>query len=148
VLGSVAGGGDPCAALTAVDPRVKAAVPFNFGGPQPETTYPLPADVGSNFNYDRSGSWELTPHLRISAGDGSLPWVPVAATAPRPLCYAHEFSWDKEHDPAWARLGKIYDFYDARDKLGSTNGRGRVTGKAPEATHCNNIGSIHRQGIY
>jgi hypothetical protein len=29
----------------ALDERITAAVPFNFGGPQPETRYPLPEDV-------------------------------------------------------------------------------------------------------
>ena len=61
---------------------------------------------------------------------------------------AHEFAWDKEHDPAWARYQKIWGFYDAGDKLASTHGSGSVTGKPPESTHCNNIGPVHRKDIH
>ena len=45
LLGAVAGGGDPAAVTAALDPRIAAVVPFNFGGPQPETSYPLPDDA-------------------------------------------------------------------------------------------------------
>jgi cephalosporin-C deacetylase-like acetyl esterase len=148
LLGAVAGGGDPAAVAAALDPRIRAVVPFNFGGPQPETTYPLPEGATTAFNYAGSGSWESTRNLRLSARDGFLPWVIVGAAAPRGLVYAHEFSWDREHDPVWARLGKIYGWYDAADHLSSVHGKGRVTGKPPEASHCNNIGPLQRQGIY
>jgi hypothetical protein len=94
------------------------------------------------------GSWESTRNLRLSARDGFLPWLIVAAAAPRPLIYAHEFAWDQEHDPVWQRLQKIYGFYGAQDKLASVHGRGSVRGKPPEATHCNNIGAVHRKGIH
>src|SRR5262249_17301969 len=127
---------------------ITAVVPFNFGGPQPETNYPLPAGAERRFNYAGSGSWESTRNLRLSARDGFLPWVIVGAVAPRPLVYAHEFAWDREHDPVWARLEKIYAWYDARDRLASVHGRGRVTGKPPEASHCNNIGPLQRESIH
>jgi hypothetical protein len=148
LLGSVAGGGDPAAVTAALDPRITAVAPFNFGGPQPETTFPLPEDPENAFNYAGGGSWESTRNLRLSARDGFLPWVIVGAAAPRRLIFAHEFSWDREHDPVWARLEKIYGFYDVRDRLASVHGRGQVTGKPPESTHCNNIGPEHRQQIY
>jgi dienelactone hydrolase len=148
LLGAVAGGGDPVAVTAALDRRIKAVVPFNFGGPQPETTYPLPAEAEKRFNYAGSGSWESTRNLRHSARDGFLPWVIVGSAAPRPLIYAHEFSWDKEHDPVWQRLQKIYEFYKVPDRLAATSGRGKVTGKPPESTHCNNIGPEHRKSIY
>jgi dienelactone hydrolase len=148
LLGSVAGGGDPAAVAAALDPRISAIVPFNFGGPQPETTYPLPADAEDSFNYAGGGSWESTRNLRLSARDGFLPWVIVGAVAPRGLDYAHEFAWDRDRDPVWRRLERIYGFYDAPDRLASVHGRGAVTGKPPESTHCNNIGPEHRQGIY
>jgi hypothetical protein len=64
------------------------------------------------------------------------------------LIYAHEFAWDLDHDPVWARLGKVYEWYGAADRLGATHGRGKVTGQPPEATHCNNIGAEHRKAIY
>ena len=82
-MGAVAGGGDPAAVTAAIDPRVKAAVPFNFGGPQPETVYPLPDDAERSFNYIGEGSWESTRNLRLSARDGFLPWVIVGAASPR-----------------------------------------------------------------
>jgi cephalosporin-C deacetylase-like acetyl esterase len=148
VLGAVAGGGDPSAVAAALDPRIQAVVPFNFGGPQPETTFPLPADPEDAFNYAGGGSWESTRNLRLSARDGFLPWVIVGSAAPRPLIYAHEFSWDQEHDPVWARLQRIYALYEAGDRLAAVHGRGKVTGQPPESTHCNNIGPEHRKTIY
>src|SRR5437667_3862897 len=66
LLGAVAGGGDPAAVTAALDPRIKAVVPFNFGGPQPETVYPLPKDPEKAFNYAGGGSWESTRNLRLS----------------------------------------------------------------------------------
>jgi dienelactone hydrolase len=148
LLGAVAGGGDPAAVTAALDPRIRAVVPFNFGGPQPETKYPLPEDADKTFNYAGSGSWESTRNLRRSAADGFLPWVIVGSVAPRGLIHAHEFAWDRERDPVWKRLEKIYGFYDARDKLAFAHGRGKLTGQPPESTHCNNIGAEHRKHIH
>jgi dienelactone hydrolase len=148
LLGSVAGGGDPAALAAVLDPRIAAVVPFNFGGPQPETTFPLPEDAETSFNYAGSGSWESTRNLSLSARDGFLPWVIVGSVAPRRLVYGHEFAWDRERDPVWKRFETIYGFYDAVANLASTNGRGSVKGQPPESTHCNNIGPVHRQGIY
>jgi hypothetical protein len=85
LLGAVAGGGDPAAVTAALDSRVKVVVPFNFGGAQPETKYPLPDDAERTFNYAGGGSWESTRNLRRSAANGFLPWVIVGAAAPRGL---------------------------------------------------------------
>jgi hypothetical protein len=148
LLGSVAGGGDPAAVTAALDPRITAVAPFNFGGPQPETKFPLPADAETSFNYLGGGSWESTRNLRLSGQGDFLPWVIVGSVAPRGLIYGHEFAWDKDRDPVWARLQKIYGFYGAADKLSSAHGRGAVTGQPPESTHCNNIGPEHRKHIY
>ena len=148
VFGSVAGGGDPCAVFAALDPRVSAAAPFNFGGPQPETRFPLPDDAALAFNYMGGGSWESTRNLKLSGRDGFLPWLIVGSIAPRGLIYGHEFAWDEDRDPVWARLQKIWGFYDARDKLASSKGRGSVKGSPPESTHCNNIGPEHRKPMY
>ncbi|HZL91577.1 MAG TPA: acetylxylan esterase, partial [Pirellulaceae bacterium] len=90
LLGSVAGGGDPAAVTAAIDDRITCVVPFNFGGPQPETRYPLPDDAETWFNYAGGGSWESTRNLRLSARDGFLPWVIVGSVAPRGLIHAHE----------------------------------------------------------
>ena len=84
----------------------------------------------------------------MSAREGFLPWVIVGTVAPRGLIYAHEFAWDRERDPVWARLQTVFGFYGAVDRLSWVNGRGSVSRKPPESTHCNNIGTEHRQGIY
>ena len=148
LLGSVAGGGDPAAVTAAIDHRIAAAVPFNFGGPQPETVFPLPKDAQLSFNYIGGGSWESTRNLRDSARGGFLPWVIVGSVAPRGLIYAHEFKWDREHDPVWARLQQIYQWYGKPDRLSSLKGYGAVTLSSKQASHCNNIGPHHRAQIY
>lgn len=147
-MGSVAGGGDPCAVAAALDRRIDCAVPFNFGGPQPETTYPMSEDIAHTFNYMGSGAWESTRNLRLSGRDGFLPWLIVGSIAPRKLIYAHEFEWDQDRDPVWQRLQKIYAWYDATDNLNHTKGFGLLQGRPPQASHCNNIGVPHRQRIY
>jgi dienelactone hydrolase len=149
LMGSVAGGGDPAAIAASLDDRITAAVPFNFGGPQPESPYPLPPDAENAFNYAGSGEWESTRNLRLSCRDGFLPWAIVGGIAPRYLVYAHEFSWDREHDPVWKRLQKIYsDFYGSPESLDYTHGFGVLQGQPPQASHCNNIGTPHRERIH
>jgi cephalosporin-C deacetylase-like acetyl esterase len=148
LIGSVAGGGDPAAVTAALDSRIACVIPFNFGGPQPETPYPLSGDAEQTFNYMGSGSWESTRNLRLSGRDGFLPWVIVASVAPRCLIHAHEFSWDRERDPVWKRYQKTFAFYGASDNLSFAHGAGVLSGRPPEATHCNNIGAVHRAMIY
>ncbi len=148
LLGAVAGGGDPAAVTAAVDERIAGAIVFNFGGPQPETTYPLPADADKTFNYAGGGSWESTRNLHLSARDGFLPWVIVGSIAPRRLVHAHEFVWDRENDPVWKRLETIYKLYDVPDRLAGAQGKGRLSGQPPQASHCTNIGPIHRKDLY
>ena len=123
-------------------------MPFNFGGPQPETAYPLPDDAQQWFNYIGEGSWESTRNLRLSARDGFLPWVIIGAVAPRCLIYAHEFSWDEPKDPVWKRLRAIYGFCEAPHNITSLCGWGRVQLSPAQASHCNNIGPPHRKQIY
>jgi hypothetical protein len=108
----------------------------------------LPEDAETSFNYAGGGSWESTRNLRNSAAEGFLPWVIVGSVAPRRLVYAHEFRWDREHDPVWRRLERIYEFYDEPDRLAFTLGRGALTGQPPEATHCTHIGQPHRVLIH
>lgn len=147
-IGAVAGGGDPIAVTAALDARIACAVPFNFGGPQPETRYPLPADAADSFNYAGSGSFESTRNLRLSVRDGFLPCTIVASIAPRALIYGHEFAWDQEHDPVWKRLQTVYGFYSATERLGFAHGFGNVKLRPPEASHCNNVGPAQRAGLY
>ena len=148
ILGAVAGGGDPAAVTAALDRRIDAAVPFNFGGPQPETHFPLPENADLHFDYLGGAYWEGTRNLRRSGVDGFFHWLIVASTAPRPLLYAHEFAWDKERDPVWKRLNRIYAFYDATDKIDYVTGYGNVKLKPSQATHCTNIGRTHRERIH
>ena len=148
LLGSVAGGGDPAAVAGALDERIAAVVPFNFGGPQPETRFPLPDDIEQSFNYAGSGGWESTRNLQRSASGQFLPWVIVGAIAPRRLVYAHEFGWDREHDPVWKRLQQIYHLYEQPEFLAYTQGRGELKDRPPAATHCNHIGAPHRVRIH
>ena len=148
LLGAVAGGGDPAAVTGALDERFAAVVPFNFGGPQPETRFPLPDDAENSFNYAGGGSWESTRNLRDSAAQGCLPWVIVGGIAPRRLVYAHEFKWDQDRDPAWKRLQTIFGFYDQPQSLDFTKGSGAVTGSSSADTHCTHIGKTHRVRIH
>ena len=128
LLGAVAGGGDPAAVTAALDPRITAVVPFNFGGPQPD--YAVPDDADRDFNWFGVGYWESTRSLRLGARDGFAQWVIVGSVAPRRLIYAHEFAWDRGRDPAWPRLQKIFGFYDAPDRLAVAEGRGTPEGDA------------------
>lgn len=148
LIGSVAGGGDVAAVTAALDDRIACVIPFNFGGPEPETPYPLPDDAEKTFNYMGDGSWESTRCLRLSGRDGFFPWVIVASVAPRRLVYAHEFSWDRARDPVWKRLEKLFALQGASDRLSFTYGYGLLAGKPPEASHCNNVGAAHRRMIH
>lgn len=135
LLSEPAGGGDVAAVTAALDERISCAMVQNFGGPQPETPYPLAADAAESFPYAGSGSWESTRNLRLSARDGFLPWVIVASIAPRRLIYFHEFYWDRPQDPVWSRLTDVYDLYEKPGNLVGLAGRGFVVGSAPENTH-------------
>ena len=146
LIGSVAGGGDPAAVTAALDPRIAAVAPFNFGGPQPD--YPIPQDAEKEFYYFGIAYWETTRCLRLGGRDGFAHWVIAASVAPRGLIYSHEFAWDRLHDPIWPRLEKVFSFYDARDRLAVATGRGHLKGRPPESTHCNNVGVVHRRQVY
>ena len=149
LLGAVAGGGDPCGVTAALDQRISAAVPFNFGGPQPETRYPLPDDAETSFNYLMGSYWESTRGLRRTAVDGFFHWVIVGGIAPRRLIHAHEFAWDGERDPVWRRFQKIYgEFYGLPHNLAFAHGKGLLRQRPPQSSHCTNIGAFHRRMIH
>jgi cephalosporin-C deacetylase-like acetyl esterase len=135
IVSEPAGGGDVAAVTAALDPRITGVMVQNFGGPQPETPYPLAKDAEQSFTFTGSGSWESTRNLRLSARDGFLPWMIDAAVAPRRLIYDHEFYWDREQDPVWKRLQRVYGFYNANDSLVGVAGHGFVVGSAPENSH-------------
>ena len=146
LLGAVAGGGDPAGVTAALDTRIACVVPFNFGGWQPESS-PL-ENPDRDFAWFGDGYWESTRGLRNGARDGFAHWVIVGSVAPRKVIYAHEFAWDAKTDPAWPRLRKVFGFYNAADSLRTVNGEGSVRGSGVGNTHCNNIGAVHRKGIY
>ena len=149
MLGAVAGGGDPCAITAALDSRIAATVPFNFGGPQPETVFPLPDDAETSFNYLVGSYWDSTRGLYRTAAGGYFHWLITSSIAPRRLIHSHEFSWDGERDPVWKRYQRIYgEFYGAPDNLAAAHGKGLLRGKAPEASHCGQIGRYHRRMIH
>lgn len=135
LISEPAGGGDIAAVTAALDSRITGVLVNNFGGPEPESSYPLARDAELSFEYAGSGSWESTRNLRLSAHDGFLPWTIVAAVAPRRLLYYHEFYWDKDQDPVWKRLQGVYGFCKAEGSLAGMGGRGFVVGYPPANTH-------------
>jgi dienelactone hydrolase len=145
VLGSVAGGGDPAGVTAALDPRIAAVAPFNFGGPQPD--YAIPAAADRDFYWFGVPYWETTRCLRNGARDGFAHWLIASSVAPRRLFYSHEFGWDESRDPAWPRLRRVFAFYDRSQNLAVVTGRGHLKGQPPDNTHCNNIGPYHRQTL-
>lgn len=149
ILGSVAGGGDPAGVTAALEKRIDVAVPFNFGGPQPETQYPLPEDAEATYNYLPGAYWESTRNLRRTGADGFLHWVIVGGIAPRGLIYGHEFAWDQPRDPVYKRYEKIWgDFYGKRDLLDYAHGYGVLKQRPPQASHCTMIGPPQRKRIH
>ncbi len=149
LLGSVAGGGDPAGVTAALDKRITACVPFNFGGPQPESKYPLPDDAEQSFDLLGGTYWDSTRGLRLGGRDDFLHWVIVAGTAPRHLIHAHEFTWDGERDPVWRRYQRVWgDFYGAADRIGVAHGYGTLRQDASQASHCTHIGRAHRKMIH
>lgn len=149
ILGAVAGGGDPAGVAAALDARIDCCVPFNFGGPQPETEHPLPGDAEESFNYLMGSYWDSTRGLRRMAADGFFHWLIVGSIAPRRMIYAHEFAWDRQRDPVWKRYEKIWgEWYGTPERLDFTHGRGSVRGTGGDDTHCTNIGAYHRRRIH
>ncbi len=148
LLGAVAAGGDPAAVAAALDPRVSAVAPFNFGEASPSAQRPgaiardpLPPDLAS----PGSGSWETTRNLRRSIADQFFPWMICASVAPRRLIYSYEMGWEVERQPAWARYKKIFGLYDgATDNLDEAHGFGAFPGPG----ECANIGPSQRQTLY
>ena len=142
LLGAVAGGGDPAAVTAALDPRIAAVAPFNFGEATPRSSgrgrWPSElADPGW-------GSWESTRNMPGSISGGFVPWVICASVAPRRFIYSYEMGWDVEQQPAWARYRKVFSLYNARDHLDESHGFGGFPGPG----ECSNIGPSQRKTIY
>ena len=146
LIGAVAGGGDPAGVAAALDPRIDAVAPFNFGGPQPD--YSIPTNAEDAFYYFGVAHWETTRSLRLGGRDGFAHWMIVGSVAPRRLIYSHEFGWERDRDPVWPRLQKVFGLYDSEDHLDVATGRGHLKGRPPENTHCGNVGVFHRRKFY
>lgn len=147
LLGAVAGGGDPAGVAAALDSRVTAVAPFNFGSPQPED-YPIPADAETKFRFFGDAYWETSRCIRGGAADGFAHWTIVASVAPRRYVHSSEFAWDKDRDPVYPRIQKVFELEKAADNLAVAHGRGSLKGQPPESSHCNNIGTLHREGLH
>jgi hypothetical protein len=128
LLGAVAAGGEPADVTAALDSRVAAVVPFNFGLAKPAW-----------------GEWESTRCLRRSLIDRFFPWIISASVAPRYLVYANEMGWEHyRNDPAWPRDQKVFALYGELDNLAAAHGFGDFPGPG----ECANIGPGQRQTLY
>jgi len=116
LVGSVAGGGSVAAPVAAIDPRVRGLVCFGYG-PGPVIRRTGPDGPGRDVPGVEPASWETTRSPARSVVDGFVPWAVLAAVAPRPLVYAHEFDWSADADPVWARLRRVYSLHGAADRL-------------------------------
>jgi dienelactone hydrolase len=147
LLGAVAGGGDPAAVTAALDPRIAAVIPFNFGEASPEDHYTTgPRPYSPDTASPGWGEWETTRSLPRSAADQYFPWLLCASVAPRPFLFSFEIGWpvDVEHEPIWARYKKVFEFYGARDHLDEVHGYGPFPGPG----ECTNVGTQLRGRIY
>jgi hypothetical protein len=132
LLGAVAGGGDPAAVAAALDSRIAAVAPFNFGR--------RGKDWGAGW-----GEWESTRCLRRSIVEGFLPWVICASVAPRRLVYSNEMGWNGyQTDRAWLDYQQIFRLYNAPDNLDEAHGFGSFPGPG----ECTNIGPAQRGTLY
>jgi cephalosporin-C deacetylase-like acetyl esterase len=147
LIGAVAGGGDPAAVAAALDQRVAAVIPFNFGEAGPEEHY---LEGPRQYDFDTAwlgwGSWETTRNLWRSASDQFFPWFICASVAPRRFVYAFEIAWPKgvEHQPAWVRYQKVFELYGRRDHLDQVDGFGPFPGPG----ECTNVGTFLRKRLY
>lgn len=128
LLGAVAAGGEPAAVTAALDQRVAAVVPFNFGSAEPGW-----------------GEWESTRCLRRSIVDQFFPWIINASVAPRRLVYANEMGWEHYKDnAAWERDKKVFALYGVPDNIDKAHGFGDFPGPG----ECANIGPGQRGTLY
>ncbi len=142
LLGAVAGGGDPAAVTAALEPRIAAVAPFNFGEASPENAGR--ANIPSTLADPGWGSWESTRNLPRSIADQFFPWLICASVAPRRLISAYEMGWEVEKQPVWHRYRKVFGFYGAQDNLDEAHGFGGFPGPG----ECANIGPSQRKTLY
>lgn len=147
MLGGVAGGGDPAAVVAALDPRIAADVPFNFG-------------VVNPMHSAEFGDWESIRALRLSLAGQFLPWFICASVAPRYFVFSHEIEWGTgqgsgvapgiglmgialAQNPAWIRYQKVWGLYSATGHLAEAHGFGPFPGPGEAWT----IGPSQRRSL-
>lgn len=146
LMGAVAGGGDPAAETAALDSRVAAVVPFNFGEAMPETSRFIPyknlwpLDLAE----PNPGDWDTSRVVRRSVVDEFLQWFLCASVAPRRFVYSYELGWNVEDLPAWSRYQKVFSLSNAPGNLADAHGFGPYPGPG-EAW---NIGPAQRRSLY
>jgi dienelactone hydrolase len=146
MLGAVAGGGDPAAVAAALDQRVAAVVPFNFGESTPEVPRFIPGKNQWPLDLADPGlmDWDTTRVIRRGIVDQFMQWFICAAVAPRKFVYSYELGWNVQELPAWARYRRVYGFYNALGNLADAHGFGPFPGPG-EAW---NIGPAQRRSLY
>ena len=141
LLGAVAGGGPVASVIAALDTRIAAVVPFNFGEAEPEqgaqSAFPGLSDPGIN-------EWREAGTLPGSIAHQLFPWIINASVAPRRFIYSYELGWNIANQPAWKRYQEVFGLYGAIDHLGQAHGFGPFPGPGEAA----NIGPPQRQTIY
>jgi hypothetical protein len=147
MLGAVAGGGDPAAVTTALDDRIAAVIPFNFGESSPEDHYtsgsrPYDSDLAN----PGWGEWESTRCMRDSIKGQFFPWLIDASAAPRGFIFSFELGWPNgvENEPVWKRYKKVFSLYSQPDHLEAIDGFGPFPGPG----EVENVGLQHRVKLY
>jgi dienelactone hydrolase len=145
VLGAVAGGGDPAAVTAALDSRVAAVVPFNFGEAMPETSrfIPYKNEWPLDLAEPTVDDWDTTRVTRRNVVDQFLQWFICASVAPRRFVYSYELGWNVEDLPAWARYRKVWNLYGAMDDLAEAHGFGPFPGPG----EAEDIGPAQRRSL-
>jgi cephalosporin-C deacetylase-like acetyl esterase len=147
LLGAVAGGGDPAAVTAALDSRIAAVLPFNFGEASPEDHY---TRGPRRYDFETAdpgwGGWESTRCLRESIDRQFFPWFICASAAPRPFVFSFELSWPNgvEREPAWRRYQKVFGLYGKKGNLDQVDGFGNFPGPG----EVEDFGVNHRKLIY
>jgi dienelactone hydrolase len=147
LLGAVAGGGDPAAVTAALDDRIAAVIPFNFGGSSPEAHFTEGSRPYASESADPGwGEWESTRCLRLSIANQFFPWLINASVAPRGFIFSFELGWPKgiENEPIWKRYKRVFRLSAQQDHLGEVDGFGPFPGPG----EVENVGLQHRVKIY
>jgi hypothetical protein len=147
MLGAVAGGGDPAAVTAALDNRIAAVLPFNFGESGPEEHYTIgPRPYDADTADPGWGEWESTRCLRDSITGQFFSWLICSSVAPRQFVFSFELAWPKgvEQEPIWKRYKKVFELYGKRDNLAEVDGFGSFPGPG----EVEDFGVNHRKKIY